>query len=103
MSERNIDYVPISKLSRGYAGKLIDEMNESETVIYVLRNNEPTAVIMSMKDYNEYLSAMKVNERINKKKNSIKIAGSLHLYADPLKANEEREFYRKGLNSRYGK
>ena len=103
MSERNIDYIPISKLGRGYAGKLIDKMNENDSVIYVLKNNEPTAVIMSMKDYEDYLDVLKANDRVNKKQASERSAGSLHEYADASKIGGEREQYHKGLYTRHGK
>jgi PHD/YefM family antitoxin component YafN of YafNO toxin-antitoxin module len=103
MSEKNIDYVPISKLGRGYAGQAIDRMNENDSVIYVLRNNEPTAVIMPFDDYRLYLDLLKSNERINKKEASARLAGSLKQFSDPSKVEGEKEYYRRGLNGKYGK
>ena len=101
MSKRNIDYVPISKLGRGYVSKLIGEMNDNDSVIYVLRNNEPTAVILSMKEYNNYLDLLKANNMINKKQASERVAGSLHEFADFSKIAGEKEFYRKGIKMKY--
>ena len=103
MREKNIDYVPISKLGRGYAGQAIDRMNENDSVICVLRNNEPAAVIISFEDYQLFLNLMRSQERVNKKEVSNKLAGSLHQFADPDKIEGEREFYHKGLLEKYGK
>ena len=101
MNERNIDYVPISKLSRGYAGKIIEKMNRTESVIFILRNNEPTAVLMPFEDYDNYLKIVKANKRINRKETISKLAGSLHDYADVNKVEGEKEFYRKALRNRH--
>ena len=103
MSERNIDYISISKLGRGYAGQIIDQMNANESVIYVLRNNKPAAVIMSYEDYQVYLNAIKSEKRINKAETVMKSAGSLHEFAKPDKVADEREFYQMGIVNKYGK
>ena len=102
MSEGNIDYVPISKLSRGYAGQAIDRMNENDSVIFVLRNNEPAAVIMSVEDYRLYVDLMKSNERINRKEAGERLAGCLHQYADPSKIKDEKDYYRKVMTDKHG-
>lgn len=103
MSEKNIDYLPISRLGRGYAGQAIDMMNDNDSVIYVLRNNEPVAVIMPFSDYQVYLDLMRSNERINKKETSARLAGSLHQYADKTKVAGEKGFYQEGMKKKYGK
>ena len=102
MTEKTIDYVPISKLSRGYAGQMIDNMYKKESVVFILRNNEPTAVILSMEDYKVFLELMKNSQRINKKDISTKIAGSLHRFSDVQKIEGERDFYRKAMHKRNG-
>ncbi len=103
MTEKNIDYVPISKLGRGYAGRAIDKMNANESIIYILRNNEPTAVIMSFEDYQNYLKIIKSFDRLNKSKVCDELSGSLHEYADSRKIEGEKEFYKTGLAKKYGK
>ena len=103
MSERKIDYISISRLSRGYAGKIIDEMTDNDSVIFVMRNNEPTAVIMSMEEYQNYMN-MKANvAKINKLSSIKSTAGSLHEYADPAKIPGEKNYYQKALAEKYGK
>jgi len=103
MNERNIDYVPISKFSRGYAGQAIDKMNNDNSVIYIMRNNKPAAVILTFEDYQSYLNTMKSNERINKIEISNKLAGSLNQFADTEKVSGEKDFYLKGLVDKYEK
>ncbi|MBR4462477.1 MAG: hypothetical protein IKS51_07870 [Erysipelotrichaceae bacterium] len=102
MINKNIDYVPISRLSRGYAGQMIDKMYQDDSVVFIMRNNEPTAVILSIDDYNIYLNMIRSSARINKKEISSKIAGSLHQFADPEKIDGERDFYKKDLSRRNG-
>ena len=102
MIDQNIEYVPISRLSRGYAGQIIDNMHKNDSVIYIIRNNEPTAVILSIDDYNIYLQTVKAAQRINKTDAIRKTAGSLHRYADTEKIDGEKEFYRQALSKRNG-
>lgn len=100
MTEKNIDYVPISKLSRGYAGQMIDNMHKNESVVFILRNNEPAAVILSLEDYKIFLELIKSSQRINKKSISTKLAGSLYRFSDVQKNEGEKIFYRKAMNKR---
>ena len=97
MTERTIQYVPISQLGRGYAGKIIDSMLSNEAIIYIMRNNEPTAVIISIDDYNAYLMMMNASKRINKKEVNAKLSGSLRQYSAAEKVGGERDYYRKVL------
>ena len=103
MKEKKINYVSISKLSRGYAGKIIDDMNKDDSTIYIMRNNEPTAVILSLAEYNDYLEY--VNDKEQKRKEEIlkKIAGSLHEYADVSKIPLEEKAYDMYIQEKYGK
>ena len=103
MSERKIDYVSISRFSRGYAGKIIDEMTANDSVIFVMRNNEPTAVIMRMEEYQNYMNMKENAARISKPSSIKETAGSLHAYADPEKMPEEKNYYQKALAEKYGK
>ena len=101
MSEQTIEYVPISKLSRGYAGRIIDDMKEKNAVIYIMRNNEPDAVIMSMSQYRQYLYLTQINDRFSKMETSRKLASRLHAYADEAKIAGEREAYIKAVTDKH--
>lgn len=103
MKKRNIDYVPISKLSRGYAGKIIDNMIKEDSTIYIMRNNEPTAVILSMKEYDAYLEYVNEKEKKYKEELIKELGGSLHEYADVSKIPLEDQAYTMHILEKYGK
>lgn len=101
--ERKIEYIPISKLSRGYAGKYIDKMNIEKSTVFIMRNNAPEAVLISIDEYNKYQELLNNNNKINKHELVEKLSGSLSQYKDSTKINKEREFYIQGLNKKHGK
>lgn len=43
--------VPVSDFSQGKAGKIINDVAENNSEYIVLKNNQPTAVVVSVKDY----------------------------------------------------
>ena len=43
--------VPISDFSKGKAGKIFTDVEENNNEYIVLRNNQPTAVLISIKEY----------------------------------------------------
>ena len=45
--------VPISDFSQGKAGKIFNDVAENNNEYIVLKNNQPTAVLLSVKDYRE--------------------------------------------------
>ena len=103
MTERIIDYIPVSKLGRGYAGRIIDQMKERDSVVYILRNNDPEAVMLSMSGYRELLKNQSGNLIRNKVEISEQLAGSLHQYADASKVHNENEYYQQVLMEKYGR
>ena len=52
--------VPISDFSQGKAGKIFNDVAENNKEYIVLKNNQPTAVLISMQEYKE------VQEKISK-------------------------------------
>ncbi|MBQ6503382.1 MAG: type II toxin-antitoxin system Phd/YefM family antitoxin [Flexilinea sp.] len=102
MTEKIIDYVPVSKLGRGYAGRIIDQMKENDSVVYILRNNDPEAVMLSMADYRELLYKQNKLKSDNKLK-AEHLAGIFQKYADVSKINGEKEYYSQILAEKYGK
>ena len=45
--------VPISDFSQGKAGKIFSDVYENNTEYLVLKNNQPTAVVISVNEYKE--------------------------------------------------
>ena len=45
--------VPISDFSQGKAGKIFNDVAENDHEYIVLKNNQPTAVLISLKEYKE--------------------------------------------------
>lgn len=45
--------VPISEFSQGKAGRIFSDVAEHNTEYIVLKNNQPTAVLISVKEYKE--------------------------------------------------
>lgn len=45
--------VPISDFSQGKAGKIFNDVAENNKEYIVLKNNQPTAVVLSIKEYKE--------------------------------------------------
>lgn len=43
--------VPVSDFSQGKAGKIFNDVAENNSEYIVLKNNQPTAVVVSVKDY----------------------------------------------------
>lgn len=45
--------VPVSDFSQGKAGKIFTDVAENNNEYIVLKNNQPTAVVMSVKEYRD--------------------------------------------------
>lgn len=45
--------VPISDFSQGKAGKIFSDVAENDNEYIVLKNNQPTAVLISIKEYRD--------------------------------------------------
>lgn len=45
--------VPISDFSQGKAGKIFNDVAENNNEYIILKNNQPTAVLLSVKEYRE--------------------------------------------------
>lgn len=45
--------VPISDFSQGKAGKIFNDVAENDNEYIVLKNNQPTAVLLSIKEYRD--------------------------------------------------
>lgn len=98
--EKVPNIIPISKLNRGYAGELLEELKDSKEASVIVKNNEPIAVLLSVSQYN----FMAANSGFNKIRTSIKKhsgAGALQKYAKADYVGKEEELYHQALNIKY--
>ena len=56
--------VPISDFSKGKAGKIFTDVEENNNEYIILRNNQPTAVLVSLKEYKETQEKVAKLERL---------------------------------------
>ena len=62
--------VPISDFSQGKAGKIFNDVAENNNEYIVLKNNQPIAVLLSVKEYRETQEkAAKLEELLEKVEN----------------------------------
>ena len=53
-----VTYVPLTDLNRGKASKIIDALKKEGRSVFIIKNNKPEAVMISMKDYEEFREYM---------------------------------------------
>lgn len=73
--------VPVSDFSQGKAGKIFNDVAKNNHEYIVLKNNQPTAVVMSMQDYKE------TQDKIAKLEKILEIMDNINL----LKQAETRD------------
>ena len=56
--------IPISDFSQGKASKVFRDVAENDSEYVVLRNNQPTAVVMSVKEYKDAQAKLDMLEKI---------------------------------------
>ena len=65
--------VSISDFSQGKAGKIFSDISENNNEYIVLKNNQPIAVVMSIKEYTETQRKISLLEEILEKFENIKL------------------------------
>ena len=80
--------IPISDFSQGKAGKIFRDVAENDSEYVVLRNNQPTAVIMSVKEYKDAQIKLDMFEKILEKNEDIR---ALNI-AKTREGDDSREF-----------
>lgn len=65
--------VPISDFSQGKAGKIFNDVAENNNEYIVLKNNQPTAVLLSVKEYRETQEKVAKLEAILEKIENIRL------------------------------
>ncbi len=74
--------IPISEFSQGKAGKIFNDVAENNNEYIVLKNNQPTAVILSLEGYRETQEKVSMLEKLLEKIENIRL----------LKLAESREY-----------
>lgn len=72
--------VPISDFSQGKAGRIFSDVAENDNEYIILKNNQPTAVLLSLKEYR------KTQEKLEKWEKLMERVENIHL----LKLAESR-------------
>lgn len=65
--------VPISDFSQGKAGKIFNDVAENNNEYIILKNNQPTAVLLSIKEYREIQEKSAKLEELLEKIENIKL------------------------------
>ncbi len=65
--------VPVSDFSQGRAGKIFNDVAENNHEYIVLKNNQPTAVLLSIKEYRETLEKASRLDRLLDKIENIQL------------------------------
>ena len=73
--------VPISDFSQGKAGKIFSDVSENDHEYIILKNNQPTAVLLSIKEYKA------IQEKLSKMDRLLEYAENMRL----LNMAKERE------------
>lgn len=65
--------VPISDFSQGKAGKIFSDVAENNKEYIVLKNNQPTAVVISIREYKETQKRLARLEKMLEKLENIRL------------------------------
>ncbi|MCI9067336.1 MAG: type II toxin-antitoxin system Phd/YefM family antitoxin [Lachnospiraceae bacterium] len=65
--------VPISDFSQGRAGKIFHDVAENNKEYIVLKNNQPTAVLLSVKEYRETREKAALLEKLLERVENIRL------------------------------
>jgi prevent-host-death family protein len=65
--------VPVSDFSQGKAGKIFNDVAENDAEYIVLKNNQPTAVVLSLKEYKETQEKISKTEQLLEKIENIRL------------------------------
>lgn len=65
--------VPISDFSQGRAGKIFNDVAENNSEYIVLKNNQPTAVLVSVNEYRDIQTKAEKLDRLMEKIENIRL------------------------------
>lgn len=85
--------VPISDFSQGKAGKIFNDVAENNNEYIVLKNNQPTAVLLSVKEYRDTQEKVAKLEAILEKIENIRL-----LKLAEIRANDNTSSFETFVN-----
>ena len=94
--------ISLSKLNRGYAGAVLEEVNNTDEPLVIVKNNEPIAVVISLSAYNS-MAVNSYRSPIDFISRKHAAAGSLRKYGRKELIGKEKELYHQALDEKYGK
>ncbi len=84
--------VPISDFSKGKAGQIFTDVEKNNNEYVILRNNQPTAVLVSIHNYEEMQKAMrnaKYLTELDKRSERLARGEGIHKTMEELRAMED--------------
>ncbi len=90
--------VPISDFSQGKAGKIFNDVAENNNEYIVLKNNQPTAVLLSVKEYRETQEKLSKLEEIMEKVENIRLLKLAESRADDKTSSFEKFVKEQGFS-----
>lgn len=85
--------VPISDFSQGKAGKIFNDVAENNNEYIILKNNQPTAVLLSLKEYRDTQEKVSKLEKLLEKIENIRL-----LKLAESRANDSATSFRSFVN-----
>jgi len=90
--------VPISDFSQGKAGKIFSDVAENDKEYIVLKNNQPTAVLVSVKNYKETQEKLAKLEKLLDKIENIRLLKIAESRANDSTTSFEEFIEEEGLS-----
>ena len=90
--------VPISDFSQGKAGKIFNDVAENNNEYIILKNNQPTAVLLSVKEYREIQEKSAKLEEILEKIENIRLLKLAESRADSDTSSFEKFVDEQGFS-----
>lgn len=90
--------VPISDFSQGKAGKIFNDVAENNKQYIVLKNNQPTAVLLSVKEYRDTQEKAAKLEALLEKIENIRLLKIAESRANDNTSSFESFVYEQGFS-----
>lgn len=90
--------VPISDFSQGKAGKIFSDVAENNNEYIILKNNQPTAVLLSIKEYREIQEKSAKLEELLERMENIRLLKLVESRADNATSSFEAFVNEQGFS-----